>query len=164
MDIPMIAYLLVFYRQRVKSQRCGREWEHCHWFYWCQNFAQNTNTSSGSEFSSINSDIVFCASAVTLHGVQEHFKINSGLGLQSTARRSNLWIHLTELDRVFGLCPLHRHTSSLTHNFVGTPVVTQVGNFVHLANPGLWGKLSINFVPPCRSKLRQVLHITSWSC
>lgn len=90
MDIAMIAYLLVFYRQKVKSQHCVRGWEHCHWFYWCQNFAPNTNTSSGSEFFSINSDVVFCTFAVTLHGVQEYFKINSGLELQSMAHWSDL--------------------------------------------------------------------------
>lgn len=164
MDIAMIAYPLVFYRQRVKSQHCGKEWEQCYWFYWCQNFAQNTNASSGSEFSSIDSDIVFCTSAVTLHGVQEHFKINSGLELQSMAHWSNLWIRLTEFDQVFDSSPLHRHTSSHTLNFVGTPVVTQVGNFLHLANPGLVGQTKHQFCFTVRSKLRQVLHITLWSC
>lgn len=32
---------------------------------------------------------------------------------------------------------LYRHISLCVHNFVGTPVVAWLGNFVHVANPGL---------------------------
>ena len=40
---------------------------------------------------------------------------------------------------------LYRHISLYIHNFVGTPVVAWLGNFVHVANPGLVGQAKHRF-------------------
>lgn len=142
MDIPKTAYPLDFYRQRVKSQHCGREWSIAIDFTDARILPKTLTLPLSILLSTLTLFSALLLSRCV--GYKSILKLAVGLSCRAQLidqTSGSIW----EPDQVFDSSPLHRHTSSHTHEFVGTPVVTQVGNFVHLANPCLVGQTKHQF-------------------
>lgn len=157
MDIPKTAHPLDFYRQRVKSQHCGREWSIAIDF----TDARILPKTLTLPLSILLSTLTLFSALLLSHCVGYKSILKLAVGLSCRAQDwSSLWIHLRVWSGVWF------QPSAQTHLFPHSRVCWHTccdpgGKFCAFSKSLSSGanQASILF-KPCRSKLCQLLHIT----